>query len=83
MRSSPKTNSLERLRRVLEADEYELTEPEWWCGWRYIRKFPSLDDSCPSSLRIRVPIHSIGDGLWPFIERTISHVEKVNRSLKT
>jgi hypothetical protein len=70
------------LRQQLKADEYDLSEPEWWYGWRFIDKHSSIEDFL--SFFVKNPksvFQRISDDLWPFVECTINHVEKVNASL--
>jgi hypothetical protein len=72
---------LQELRNKLEEDEYDLSEPEWWCGWRFVCQHSSMEEFL--SLFVKNPksaFQKIGDDLWPFITRTISHIEKVNES---
>lgn len=77
------TPALQNLRQRLAKDEYDLTEPGWWCGWRYVRRFSSPDDFLAFSVENpKFLFKTISDGIWPFVERTIKHVEKVNGSLK-
>lgn len=71
------------LRRLLEREDYELTDQECWCGWKYVRRFSGPDDFLSFFVENRnVLFQSVSDGFWPFVEHTISHVGKVNRSLK-
>ncbi|HNQ88442.1 MAG TPA: hypothetical protein PKM73_07510 [Verrucomicrobiota bacterium] len=73
---------VQSLRQALDANDYKLSDQESWCGWRYVRRFNDTDDFL--SFFVENPkflLESISEGLWPFVHRTIKHVERVNRSL--
>jgi hypothetical protein len=68
------------LRHLLEFEDYELTDKQWWFGWRYLRKFTSTEDFLLFFVENRKFLfQTVGEGFWPLVERTFNYVEKANR----
>lgn len=79
---SRSNKSIQLLRQALGSNDYELSDQESWCGWRSVRRFNGKDDFLSFFVESpRFLLDSISEGLWPFVHRTIKHVERVNRSL--